>query len=72
MIRKQIENYLKQHNKKQIDIIVNESDEMAIYCYLQGGYLVDYMGHRMSRTQDFWGYYIWKDGKPIRTKWQEN
>lgn len=61
MLRKDIEIMLKSKGEKQIDLIAKRG-ERAMYCFLQGGYLVDCWGKRVDRTVDFWGYIEW-DGK---------
>jgi hypothetical protein len=45
---------------------MNENDHLAVYCFLQGGYLVDYTGHRVDRKKNIWGQMRFENGKPVR------
>lgn len=71
MLRANVEKLMKKSGVKQIDIVKNVADELAIYCTLQGGYLMDYTGHRVDRKQDLWGYLKWTDGKSRRIPFSE-
>ena len=62
MLRKEIEDLMKINKQKRIDLMFNREDTIGIYCFLQGGYLMDYTGHRVDRKRDIWGYIEW-DGK---------
>ena len=69
MLRAQIEDYMKLNNIKQIDLVYNEDDKLAIYCTLRAGKLYDYTGHVVDRKKDIWGYLKWTNGTPERRKW---
>lgn len=71
MLRKDIESYMKQHKISQIDLVLNESDELGIYCFLSGGILKDYTNHVVDRKKDIWGFLKWENGKSTRVSWQE-
>ncbi len=71
MLRKEIELYMKQNKISQIDLILNESDKLAIYCSLQGGVLKDYTNHVVDRKKDIWGFLKWENGQSKRIPWQE-
>lgn len=61
MLRADIEKMMKAKGQKQIDLVY-EKGKRAMYCFLQGGYLVDCWGKRVDRKKDIWGYIEW-DGK---------
>lgn len=69
MLRIDIETYMKNNNLKHIDLVLNESDKLGIYCSLSGGYLVDYTNHRVDRKKDIWGFLKWENGKATRVAW---
>ena len=62
MLRKDIEDMLKSKNQKSITLVFNQDDPLGMYCFLQGGYLVDCWGKRVNRFKSIWGYIDW-DGK---------
>lgn len=62
MLRIDIEKMLKAKGAKSITLVYNKNDKLGMYCFLQGGYLVDCWGHRVDRKKDIWGYLDW-DGK---------
>lgn len=70
MKRQELEKQMKEKGIKQIDIIINESDPLAIYCSLVGGVLKDYTGHVVNRKIDIWGYLYWKEGKRARVPFE--
>lgn len=59
MLRKDIEELMKSRKQKDICLIYNKEDKLGVYCFLQGGYLMDYSGHRVDRKKDIWGYIEW-------------
>lgn len=61
MYRKDIENWLKQQNKKTLVIVYNKEDKLGVYCSLQSGILKDYTNHVVDRKKDIWGYMVWDD-----------
>lgn len=69
MLRKEIEQYMKENKLTQIDIIYNEGDKLAVYCSLKNGTLKDYTDHVVNRKVDIWGRLEWKDGKSTRKAW---
>lgn len=69
MKRKDIEIKLKQHNIKQIDLIINQTDNLAIYCIMKNNILYDYNNHVIDRKKDIWGYLKWENGKSSRVAW---
>lgn len=69
MLRKEIEQYMKDNGLTQIDLIINESDKLAIYCSLKNGTLKDYTDHVVNRKINIWGRLEWKDGKSTRVAW---
>ena len=69
MLRKDIENYMKTHNKKYLVIVANQDDKLGMLCSLSSGYLVDCDGHRMDRKKDYWGYINYTNGRPERVAW---
>ena len=71
MLRKDIELYMKQNKISHIDLVLNESDELGIYCFLSGGILKDYTNHVVDRKKDIWGFLKWENGKSKRVSWQE-
>lgn len=70
MLRADVEKKMKAQGLKQIDLVINESDTLAMYCSLQGGYLMDCYGHRVDRKRDLWGYYRWCGGIPIKVPFE--
>lgn len=62
MLRADIEKLMKSKNQKIITLVYNKNDKFGMYCFLQGGYLVDCYGHRVDRKKDIWGFIEW-DGK---------
>jgi len=69
MLRKDIEQYMKENKMTRIDLIINESDALAIYCFLKNGVLKDYTDHVVDRKKNIWGRLVWKDGKSTRVAW---
>ena len=69
MLRKEIEQYMKEHGMTQIDLVLNESDKLAVYCSLKNGTLKDYTDHVVDRKKNIWGRLVWKDGKSTRVAW---
>ena len=69
MLRKEIEQYMKQNNLTQIDLIINEGDKLAIYCTLKNGTLKDYTDHVVDRKKNIWGRLVWENGKSTRVAW---
>lgn len=69
MKRKDIETKLKQLNIKQIDLIINQTDNLAIYCIMKNNTLYDYNNHVIDRKKDIWGYLKWENGKSSRVAW---
>lgn len=66
MLRAEIETLMKSKGQKHINLVMNENDHLAVYCFLQGGYLVDYTGHRVDRKKNIWGQMRFENGKPVR------
>ena len=62
MLRKEIEQAMKEKGQKSIVLVINESDELGILCSLTGGYLTDCWGHRVDRKKDIWGYIDYHSG----------
>lgn len=62
MLRADIELNMKKNGLKNIDLIYHKDDKLGKHCFLQGGYLMDYTGHRVDRKMNIWGYIEW-DGK---------
>lgn len=71
MLRKDIEQYLKEKKLSQIDLVINKDDKLAIYCSIQAGVLKDYTGHVVDRKKDIWGFLKWENGQSKRISWQE-
>lgn len=69
MLRKEIEQYMKENKLTQIDLVYNESDKLAVYCSLKNGTLKDYTDHVVDRKRNIWGRLVWEDGKSIRKAW---
>ena len=69
MLRAEVEQYMKTNKIEQIDIIINESDKLAIYCKLKNGKLYDYTDHVVDRKKNIWGYLKWENGRSTRTAW---
>ena len=69
MKREEIEKILKANKIEQIDLVINETDKLAIYCRMKNGKLYDYTDHVVNRKIDIWGYLEWKDGKSTRVAW---
>lgn len=69
MLRKEIEQYMKEHKLTQIDIIINKEDKLAVYCVLKNGTLKDYTDHVVDRKKDIWGRLEWSNGKSTRVAW---
>lgn len=69
MLRKEIEQYMKENKLTQIDLVIKEDDLLGIYCALKNGILKDYTDHAVNRKIDIWGYLEWKDGKFTRRAW---
>lgn len=69
MKREEIEKILKTNKIEQIDLIIHETDKLAIYCRMKNGKLYDYTDHVVNRKIDIWGYLKWKDGKSTRVAW---
>lgn len=70
MLRIDIEQFMKKNKLEHISLVCNESDKLGIYCYLSGGYLVDYTGHRVDRKKNIWGFIKYENGKPTRIAWE--
>lgn len=66
MLRVDIEKLMKEQKQEQIDIIINESDKLAVFCRLKNGKLYDYTDHVVNRKINIWGYLVWADGKSTR------
>lgn len=66
MLRAEIETYMRENGLKNINLVYNEDDDLAVYCFLQGGYLVDYSGHRVDRKKNIWGYMKIENGEITR------
>lgn len=71
MKREDIEQILKSKKIEQIDLVVNPTDELAIYCRMKGGKLYDYSDHVVNRKLDIWGYLKWENGKSTRVEWED-
>lgn len=71
MLRKEIEQYMKEKGIEQIDLVLNEKDKLGIYCRLVGGTLKDYTNHVVDRKADIWGRLVWENGKSIKQAWNE-
>ena len=69
MLRKEIEQWMKQNKVTQIDLVINENDKWAVYCSLKNGTLKDYTDHVVDRKKNIWGRLVWKDGKSTREAW---
>ena len=69
MKREEIEKILKEKKIEQIDLIINETDKLGIYCRMKNGKLYDYTDKVVNRKIDIWGYLKWKDGKSTRVAW---
>lgn len=69
MLRKEIEQWMKENKVTQIDLVINESDKLAIYCSLKNGTLKDYTDHVVDRKKNIWGRLVWKNGKSTREAW---
>lgn len=61
---------MKKNNLKHLAIVLNESDKLGKLCFLSGGFLVDYTGHRVDRKKNIWGFIKYDNGKPIRVAWE--
>ena len=66
MKRQEVEQLLKGLNLDRISLLINENDNLAVYCTLTSGVLKDYTGHVVDRKIDLWGYLRWQNGKPTR------
>lgn len=71
MLRKNIEELMKQRGLKTIVIVINENDKLGMLCSLQGGVLIDCYAHRVDRKKDIWGFISFENQKPIRKGWSE-
>jgi len=69
MKRAEIEKYMIENKLTQIDLVLNESDKLAIYCNLKNGKLKDYTDHVVDRKRDIWGRLVWNNGKAERRPW---
>ena len=69
MLRKDIENYMKEKGQKYIVLLTNKDDELGILCWIQTGVLIDYTGHRVDRKANIWGRIDFVEGKPQRIAW---
>ena len=49
MLRKNIEELMKQRGLKTIVIVINENDKLGMLCSLQGGVLIDCYAHRVDK-----------------------
>lgn len=67
MLRKDIEDLMKNRGIDHIVLVQDSSDKLAMYCYLKAGFLVDCWGHRINRKKDTYGFlfhgvrYPWSD-----------
>ena len=66
MLRNEVEAWMKKQGLKTLGIVLNETDDLGIYCELKSGILYDYTGHRVDRKANIWGYITYEKGKPIR------
>lgn len=71
MLRADVESWMKSKGIKQIDLIINKDDKLAVYCELKSGKLYDHTNHVINRKIDLYGYYEWKDGKHITIPFAE-
>ena len=67
MKRIDIETMMKEQGRKSIALVYKETDPLGVFCELKNGYLTDYIGHRVDRKMDIWGYLKFEDlGKGYR------
>ena len=71
MLRAEIEQIMRQNGQRQVDLVINETDLLAVWCELKSGKLYDYTGHVVNRKVDIWGFLKWENGKSKRVSWQE-
>lgn len=69
MLRAEIEKYMIKNKINQIDLVINETDKLAIFCNLKNGKLYDYTNHVIDRKKNIWGRLVWSGGKSIREAW---
>lgn len=56
MVRKDIEDFMRSRNMKNIDLLQKRGDKIAIWCKLSGGFLKKYVDNcRVNRFIDYWG-----------------
>lgn len=56
MLRADIEKFMKQNGMQNIVLMYDEDSHLGTYCFLQGGYLMDYTAHRVDRKKDIFGW----------------
>lgn len=71
MLRKEIEQYMKEKGIDQIDLIFNKNDKLGIYCRLTNGTLKDYTNHVVDRKTNIWGRLVWENGKSTKQAWNK-
>ncbi len=73
MLRADIENFMKQNNMQNITLIYDENSRLGTYCFIQGGYLMDYTAHRVDRKKDIFGWIKYDgQGNADLVKFQSN
>ena len=66
MLRKEIEQLMKQSKQEFISLIYNENDQLGMLCQMKAGILHDCWGHRVPLKQDIWGILVYEKGVPVR------
>ncbi len=69
MLRAEIEKYMIENKINQIDLVINKTDKLAIFCNLKNGKLYDYTNHVIDRKKNIWGHLVWNGGKSTREAW---
>lgn len=69
MLRAEIEQIMRQNGQRQVDLVINETDPLAMWCELKNGKLYDYTGHVVNRKIDIWGRLVWNNGRSTRVAW---
>lgn len=58
LLRADVEKWMKDHNKQQLDILMTKEANPR-YGILRSGKLVDYTYHVFDRKASYWGYIDW-------------
>ena len=67
MLRKELEQYMKDQGIKHMVIVINKDDKLGAAVDLKNGILYDmYTGLRVNRKVDIWGYITYENGVPNR------